>query len=193
MKDDNEIVYLVVGRASNSFLFQELCSSYGASHQQLLFHSESRWLSRGKILARFVELRGEVETGETFRAWPRFHDEKWALLLSYLIDMMTALSALNESIQKECCTMTDFADKVGAFKEKWKLWYFKVKNKKFASFSILIRFTENLDPEPDLMTSVSFVILEYLHALKKNFEKYIPENINNYTWIKSIHRKCDRF
>ena len=35
------------------------------------------------------------------------------------------------------------------------------------------------------MTSVSFVILEHLHTLRKSFEKYISENINNHTWTKN--------
>ena len=57
LKDIIEIVSFIEARASNSRLSQELCSSYGASHQQLLFHSESRWLSRGKVLARVIELQ----------------------------------------------------------------------------------------------------------------------------------------
>ena len=90
--------------------------------------------------------------------------------------MMTALNSLNESMQRECRTMIDFANKVPAFKEKLELWYVKVENKKFASFPILNKPIEDLDPEPDLMTSVSFDILERCHTLRKNFKKYIPEN-----------------
>ena len=59
-----------------------------------------------------------------------------------------------------------------------------MENKKFASFPILNSFIEELDPVPDVMTFVSFVILEHLHTLRKNFEKYIPENIN-YAWTKN--------
>ena len=59
-----------------------------------------------------------------------------------------------------------------------------MENKKFASFPILNSFIKDLDPVPDIMTFVSFVILEHLHTLRKNFEKYIPENIN-YAWIKN--------
>ena len=78
-------------------------------------------------------------------------------------------------------TVIDFADKVRAFKVKLELWYVKVENKKFALFPILNRSFEDLNPEPDLMTSVLFVILEDLHTPRKNFEKYNPENINSYT------------
>ena len=60
-----------------------------------------------------------------------------------------------------------------------------MKNKKFASFPILNSSIEDLDPEPNLTTLVLFVILEHLHTLRKNFEKYIPENINNCAWLKN--------
>ena len=60
-----------------------------------------------------------------------------------------------------------------------------MENKKFASFPILNSSIEDLDPEPNLMTLVLFVTLEHLYPLRKNFEKYIPENINNYAWIKN--------
>ena len=102
----------------------------------------------------------------------------------YLCDM-TALKMLNELMQGECRTTIHFTDKVRVFKEKLESWYVKVENKKFASFSNLNRSIEDLDPEPDLMTSVLFVIFEPLYILRKNFEKYIPENINHYTWINN--------
>ena len=110
--------------------------------------------------------------------------------------MITALNTLNELMQGECCTMIDFAEKVRAFKEKLELWNVKVENKKFTgtSFPIFNSSIEDLDPEPNLMTLASFVILEHLHTLRKNFEECILENINNYVWIKkSIYRKCGQF
>jgi len=62
---------------------------------------------------------------------------------------------------------------------------FQSGKKRFASFPVLNKSIEDLNPEPDLIASVSFVILEHLHTLRKNFEKYIPENSNSYTWIKN--------
>ena len=51
-------------RASYYRMFQELCSSCGATHQQLLFHSEGGRLSRGKVLPRdrYEKLKRELET-----------------------------------------------------------------------------------------------------------------------------------
>ena len=116
-----------------------------------------------------------------FALGQKFPDEKWALFLFYLCYMMTAINTLNKSLQREFHTVIDFADKVRAFKEKLELWFIEVENAKFVFIPNLNRPIEDLDPEPNLMASVSFVILGDLHTLRKNFEKYIPENINSYT------------
>ncbi|XP_035291749.1 zinc finger BED domain-containing protein 5-like [Anguilla anguilla] len=43
-------VHFVKSRALQSHLFGQLCREMGAGHDALLYHSEVRWLSRGKVL-----------------------------------------------------------------------------------------------------------------------------------------------
>ena len=52
--------------------------------------------------------------------------------------MMTALNTLNKSMQRDCHTVIDFADKVRYVlsKKKLELWYVRVESKKFALFLI---------------------------------------------------------
>ena len=55
-----KIVNFVRARALNNRIFKRLCQEMGAQHEVLLYHTEVRWLSRGQVLKRLMELRKEV-------------------------------------------------------------------------------------------------------------------------------------
>ena len=59
----------------NSRLFALLCEELSSPHKTLL-HAEVRWLSRGRILNRFVELKDEV------RLFLNEHNHKYAANLN---------------------------------------------------------------------------------------------------------------
>ncbi len=40
--------------------FKILCEDMGSEHTALLFHTDARWLSRGKAFTRIFEFRHEV-------------------------------------------------------------------------------------------------------------------------------------
>ena len=64
----------------------------GSDHQQLLLHTEVRWLSRGKLLTRLFELRDEVRVfflDSKFELAHRFTDFEWLAKLAYLADIFS--------------------------------------------------------------------------------------------------------
>ncbi|XP_037801371.1 protein FAM200B-like [Penaeus monodon] len=58
--NDVKVINTIKGSALNSRLFELLCLEMGADHSHLLYHTEVRWLSRGRILTRVYELRMEI-------------------------------------------------------------------------------------------------------------------------------------
>ena len=53
-----KVVNFIKARPTNQRLFAQLCED--EAHQTLLLHTEVRWLSRGKVLARFLELQDKI-------------------------------------------------------------------------------------------------------------------------------------
>jgi len=57
-----KIVNFIKSRLLKFRLFKIMCDDLGSIHNTLLFHTEIRWISRGKVLTRLMELRAEVSS-----------------------------------------------------------------------------------------------------------------------------------
>jgi hypothetical protein len=60
LQEAMRVVNFVKARPLNFRIFAVLCEEIQADPKSLLLHSEVRWLSRGKVLKRLVELNEEV-------------------------------------------------------------------------------------------------------------------------------------
>ena len=60
LKDVVKVINLIKAHAL-SRLFEQLCEEMDAEHKRLLLHTEIRWLSRGRSLARVFELREPLQ------------------------------------------------------------------------------------------------------------------------------------
>ena len=56
MKEAVGIVNFIKASAVNSRLFEQLCVDHGSQFQHLIFYSNVKWLSRGKLLRRVINL-----------------------------------------------------------------------------------------------------------------------------------------
>lgn len=78
-----------------------MCEEFGSVYNNVLFHSHIRWLSRGKVLTRFIELRTEIEIFLREKNSPlsdHFQDIIWLAKVTYLSDIFSLLNELNLSM-----------------------------------------------------------------------------------------------
>lgn len=88
-------------------LFLEECA---AEHGDLLLHTDVKWLSRGKILQRFLSLLGEIKTFMENRGEDTnlLTDPDWLLDLSFLTDVTEKINLLAKLGQEFSDRFDDF-------------------------------------------------------------------------------------
>lgn len=114
----NFIKLLSVQTRLLAILFHEM----GSDHESLLFHTEVRWLSWGKVLIRLFELHEEVcillssDCSSSLAAHLTYLE--WVTSLAYLAGIVEQPHCLNMALQGPNTNILALFDKVTAFKKK---------------------------------------------------------------------------
>ena len=95
-----------------------------------------RWLSRGKCLKRFYELRHEIYLFMNDKQKPvlELSNDEWLLDLCFLVDIVEKLNQLNISLQGKDNLIIDSCNYINAFKKKLLLFEFQLKNNNVNTF-----------------------------------------------------------
>jgi len=178
------VVHFIKTRPLKARLFSALCDEMGAEHTAVLFHSEARWLSRGKVLSRVFELREEIrvflEEERMHEAASKFSDEQFLMKLAYLSDVFGKLNELNIQLQGRDKHIPHLADKISAFTRKLEMWGRRLDQGNTDAFENLTTFAESSDSEA---TTVIPCLKQHISSLMGLFIKYFPNNSAQYDWV----------
>ncbi|XP_070257217.1 protein FAM200C-like isoform X1 [Myotis yumanensis] len=178
MKSVISCVNFVKASTLNSRLFSQLCNELDVPNNALLFHTEARWLSRGKILKRVFELRDELKTFFNQKAKPQFEalfsDKGELQKIAYLVDIFGILHELNLSLQGPNVTCLDLSEKIQSFQMKLQLWQKKLDENKIYMLPTLSAFFEEHDIEPHKRVTMIISVKEHLHMLASEISWYFP-------------------
>uniref|UniRef100_A0A8C2CP28 Uncharacterized protein n=1 Tax=Cyprinus carpio TaxID=7962 RepID=A0A8C2CP28_CYPCA len=148
-------------------LLGELDSAYG----DLILHSEVRWLSRGKVLHRFLAVLPEIvnflnDIGEGER-FPVLRDNEWKTNVAFLSDVTAHQNKLNLQLQGDEKHVDDLLVCVESFKMKLGLYTAQLKDDDLTHFTLLNDVCEGV---LDIQQKERFVKTHHLLSLWKKIK-----------------------
>ena len=124
MKEVTDVVVKMINfirsQGLNHRQFTSFLADMDSEYGELLYHTEVRWLSRGKVLKRFFALSNEIASFIKMKnkAVPLLTDSTFQCNLAFLTDITDHLNALNLKLQGKKQIITQMYDNVKSFKVK---------------------------------------------------------------------------
>ncbi|RXN13362.1 SCAN domain-containing 3-like isoform X2 [Labeo rohita] len=125
-------------------LFRKFVLESQASHDDLLLHNDVRWLSKGKALERFVELRAQVvdflKQSKSKAAADHLRvmqDTLYVCNVAFLTDIFSHLNTLNLQLQGKGKSVVDLVEKLDAFGNKLNLFHADLLSGRLLHFNTL--------------------------------------------------------
>lgn len=119
-------VNFIKSRGLNHRQFQQFLQDLETEYGDIIFYCEVRWLSKGKMLKRFYELREEVQTFMEMKGRPELvqplEDDAWLSDFAFLVDITSYLNELNTNMQKQGQFVHELFTHIKSFQSKLRLW-----------------------------------------------------------------------
>lgn len=132
----------------------------------LILHTEVRWLSKGRVLARFVKFIEKIKTFLNNKNvnYDELSDTSWLVDLGFLTDIMEKLNSFNLELQGKDKNIAEMISSVNSFKAKLALLISHLQIKSLAHFPHM----KNMLGDNEMNESL---FIKHLQLLQKQVEE----------------------
>ncbi|XP_076738349.1 general transcription factor II-I repeat domain-containing protein 2B-like [Maylandia zebra] len=167
-----KIINSIRSRAKQHRTFKVLLEELSAEYGDLLLHTEIRWLSRGRILLRFLSLLGEIKEfmqskGEDTSL---LEDTEWTLDLAFLTDITGKLNHLNCELQGKGKTVADMISALNGFKAQMSIFSVHLQRKKVLHFPSVQMVLKDNASASETFDKVAEKYTQVINRLGQEFE-----------------------
>lgn len=175
-----KIVNFIVAHALNKRQFTKLLNAVDSQFSGLLMYNSVRWLSRGQVLNRFVELLEEIRCFliEKGHEYSELTDINWLNDLHFFADFTLHYNSLNTKLQGCGNVALTMFGHIKAFEKKLvifsrdletnKMKYFPLLEKHFANYNL----TDNAEEKENLLNKYSCIIKYAKQSLSERFFQF---------------------
>ncbi|KAL4083148.1 hypothetical protein QTP88_028478 [Uroleucon formosanum] len=124
--------------------FQDFLKEIETEYPDIPYFTAVRWLSRGKVLSRFFELRNEIEIFliDKNRPLPLLTDSEWVWKLAFLVDITKYMNDFNLKLQGKDVLICDVYTLIKAFRQKLILFETQISKNCFIHFSTCDKYNK---------------------------------------------------
>ncbi|KAL3853930.1 hypothetical protein ACJMK2_013225 [Sinanodonta woodiana] len=169
MKIVVKFVNFIRSPALNHRSFKEFLNEIESEHNDLVYHNKVRWLSRGKVLKRFFDLRHEIKIFMTEKSnhLPELSDPLWLWYLAILSDLTAYLNDINVKLQGKNKLICNMYAAISAFQSKLQLFILQAEREAFVHLPTCAALRQE-------QVNVRFPkrrMIQLLKLLSENFEE----------------------
>lgn len=140
-----KIVNSIRSKSLSRRQFRALLNECGEEHNELLLHTDVRWLSHATFLARFRELLPQITSYLQSKgdSYPQLNDQEWLLDLAFFCDVTEKLNQLNQQLQGKGKTIIHMISILKSFKEKLNMLAMQLKRRDLKHYQNLADESKN--------------------------------------------------
>ncbi|XP_069077106.1 general transcription factor II-I repeat domain-containing protein 2-like [Pleurodeles waltl] len=171
-----KIINSIWAKAKQHRSFKLFVEEISAEYGDFLLHTRIRWLSRGRVLRRFLSLLPEVKAFMESRNEDvtQLSSTEWLLDLAFLTDVTEQLNVLNCELQGKNKTIANMISSVKTFTSKLNLFIQHVQKRKMHHFPSVLQVLSEDKAEAELLDTEKYsrLLMRLNHEFNERFSDF---------------------